>query len=84
MEHFLPLYESVRRWKDRQVKLELPLFPGYLFVRLALRDRLKVQQVPGVARLVGFDGTPTEVPGEEIETCESRWTAGSEGSRMST
>ena len=68
MEHFLPLYESVRRWKDRQVKLELPLFPGYLFVRLALRDRLKVQQVPGVARLVAFDGTPTEVPEEEIET----------------
>jgi transcription antitermination factor NusG len=68
MEHFLPLYESVRRWKDRQVKLELPLFPGYLFVRLALRDRLKVQQVPGVARLVGFDGTPIEVPEEAIET----------------
>src|SRR5260370_42448753 len=66
MEHFLPLYESVRRWKDRQVKLELPLFPGYLFVRLALRDRLKVQQVPGVARLVASDGTPTEVPEEEI------------------
>src|SRR5208337_4223668 len=37
------------------------------FVRMALRDRLRVQQVPGVARLVGFDGTPAALPDEEIE-----------------
>src|SRR5580700_2424231 len=67
VEHFLPLYESARKWKDRRVKLELPLFPGYIFVHMALRDRLKVQQVPGVARLVGFDGRPTELPKEEID-----------------
>src|SRR5438270_7010797 len=51
VEHFLPLYVSVRRWKDRRVTLDLPLFPGYVFVRVALRDRLQVQQLPGVARL---------------------------------
>src|SRR6266853_3971733 len=28
VEHFLPLYECVRRWKDRRVTLQLPLFPG--------------------------------------------------------
>jgi transcription antitermination factor NusG len=67
VEHFLPLYESVRRWKDRRVKLELPLFPGYIFVQMALRDRLKVQQVPGVARLVAFDGKPAALPEGEIE-----------------
>ncbi len=38
MQHFLPLYRSARRWRDRRVELELPLFPGYVFVRLALRD----------------------------------------------
>ena len=67
VEHFLPLYSSLRRWKDRRVKLELPLFPGYVFVRLALRDRLVVLQIPGVARLVGFNGMPTALPEEEIE-----------------
>jgi transcription antitermination factor NusG len=67
IEHFLPLFESVRRWKDRRRKLELPLFPGYVFVRLALQDRLQVLQVPGVAKLVGFNGTPAELPQEEIE-----------------
>ena len=67
VEHFLPVYESVRRWKDRRVRLQLPLFPGYVFVRLALRDRLRVLAVPGVARLVGFDGCPMAVPAEDIE-----------------
>jgi transcription antitermination factor NusG len=67
VENFLPLYESVRRWKDRRMKLQLPLFPGYVFVRLALRDRLQVLQLPGVAKLVGFNGTPAELPREEME-----------------
>jgi len=66
VECLLPLYESVRRWKDRRVRLQLPLFPGYVFVRLALRDRLRALQIPGVAKLVGFDGHPAPVPDEDI------------------
>jgi transcription antitermination factor NusG len=68
VENFLPLYDSVRRWKDRRMKLQLPLFPGYVFVRLPLRERLKVLQVPGVARLVGFNGTPTPLDDCEVES----------------
>jgi transcription antitermination factor NusG len=67
VEGFLPVYSSVRRWKDRRVQLELPLFPGYVFVHVALRERLRVLQVPGVAKLVGFGGLPVALPGEEIE-----------------
>ena len=66
VDHFLPLYSSVRRWKDRRVQLQLPLFPGYVFVRLALRDRLQVLEIPSVARLVGFNGSPTPLPDDEI------------------
>jgi transcription antitermination factor NusG len=66
VEHFLPQYESVRRWKDRKMRLRLPLFPGYVFVYLALQNRLRVLQVPGVVRLVGFDGHPVAVPQEEV------------------
>jgi transcription antitermination factor NusG len=71
VEHFLPLYSSLRRWKDRHVQLELPLFPGYVFVRLALRDRLRVVQIPSVVRLVGFSGLPTALPDEEMEILRS-------------
>lgn len=67
VENFLPQYASVRRWKDRRVELELPLFPGYVFVRMALRDRLRALQVPGVARLVGFNGMPCALPEGDIE-----------------
>src|SRR5713101_1297190 len=67
VENFLPIYSSVRRWKDRRVRLELPLFPGYVFVRLALRDRLRVVQIPSVVRLVGFNGHPAPLPDDEME-----------------
>jgi transcription antitermination factor NusG len=67
VEHFLPLYSSVRRWKDRRVELELPLFPGYIFVRLALCERMRVVQIPSVVRLVGFGGLATALPETEME-----------------
>jgi transcription antitermination factor NusG len=66
VEYFLPQYESVRKWKDRNVRLQMPLFPGYVFIHLALQNRLNVLQVPGVACLVGFAGRPAPVPEEEF------------------
>jgi transcription antitermination factor NusG len=71
VESLLPLYECVRRWKDRQMRLQVPLFPGYVFVRTALADRLRVLQVPGVVRLVGFNGTPCALPQEEIDAIQN-------------
>jgi transcription antitermination factor NusG len=71
VEHFLPLYRSVRRWKDRRVTLDLPLFPGYVFIRLALQERLRVLEVPGVVRLVGFNGQAAALPDEEMEILRS-------------
>jgi len=71
VEHFLPLYASVRRWKDRRVTLQMPLFPGYVFVRLDLCDRLRVLQIPSVARLVSFNGAPTALPEAEIEALKA-------------
>lgn len=67
VEHFLPLYASVRRWKDRRVRLDLPLFPGYVFVRIRLQDRLRVLQVHGVVRLVGFGALPSALPDDQVE-----------------
>jgi len=66
IEHFLPQYESVRKWKDRKVRLQLPLFPGYVFVHIALLNRLSVQQVPGVAHLVSFNSAPAEIAEQDL------------------
>ena len=49
------------------MRLEMPLFPGYVFVRMALVDRSRVLQVPSVVRLVGFNGHLSPLPDEEIE-----------------
>ena len=67
VEHFLPVYRSVRRWKDRKKELVLVLFPGYVFVRIDLTQRLQVLQLPGVVRFVAFNGQPTALPASEIE-----------------
>jgi len=67
IETFLPLCEMMRRWKNGDHRVQLPLFPGYAFVHIALKDRLHVLNVPGVVRLVGFDGTPTPLADEEVE-----------------
>jgi transcription antitermination factor NusG len=64
---FLPVYRSVRRWKDRRKELELVLFPGYVFVHLDLKDRLRVLQLPSVVRFVSFNGHPAPLPDKEIE-----------------
>lgn len=70
VEHFLPLYAVVRRWKDRRVCLQMPLFPGYMFVRLALREKLMVLEVPGAVCLVSMQGRPAPLDDEEIDTLQ--------------
>ena len=76
VEHFLPLYDSVRKWRDRRVKLQLPLFSGYVFVRIARQDRLQVLQVPGVACLVSFAGRAVPLPEEDLERIRKLLEAG--------
>ena len=69
VESFLPLYTSVRRWKNGcQVAVEQPLFPGYVFVCVQRRQSVKVLQVPGVVSIVGNGREPSELPSREIES----------------
>jgi transcription antitermination factor NusG len=67
IDYFLPVYHSVRRWKDRRKELDLVLFPGYLFVKLAHAQRLRVLQLPGIVRFVSFNGQPAALPANDIE-----------------
>jgi transcriptional antiterminator NusG len=76
IECFLPLYRTVRRWKDRRKQLELPLFPGYVFVRIALRDRLQVLRLSGVVQFVSFGGKPAALSGDDVEFLRNRISKG--------
>jgi transcriptional antiterminator RfaH len=68
IETFLPTYESTRVWKNRQkVKVDLPLFPTYLFVRIDQAERASVLRTPGVRQLVGNSREALCLPDREIE-----------------
>lgn len=71
VETFLPSYETVRRWKNGDHRIRLPLFPGYTFIRIALKDRLQVLKTPGLVRLVGFNGTPVPLADQELDALQT-------------
>ena len=73
---FLPVYRSIRRWKDRRKELDLVLFPGYVFVNLDLRNRLEVLQLPSVRHFVCFQDHPAAMEDAEIESLQAGLTAG--------
>ena len=65
-EVFLPLYGSVRYWKDRSKKLLLPLFPCYVFVRGGVDRQLQAVTTPGVHMVVSSGGRIAIISDEEI------------------
>jgi transcription antitermination factor NusG len=66
-DQYLPLYRTKRRWSDRVVEAELPLFPGYLFCRFDAKQRLPILTTPGVVSILCFGREPAPVPETEIE-----------------
>ena len=69
IETFLPLYSVTRRWKNRTtVKVELPLFAGYVFARILPSQTGRVLEVPMVYAIVSNRRGPLPLPEAEIET----------------
>jgi transcription antitermination factor NusG len=66
-ETFLPAYDSIRRWKDRQKVLSLPLFPCYVFVKGAFNRRLQVVSTPGVHMILSHGERAAVIPENEID-----------------
>jgi len=66
-EVFLPLYTTVHRWKDRQKRLSLPLYPSYVFLRDSLERKLQILTTPGLHSIVGTADGPQPIPDYEID-----------------
>jgi transcription antitermination factor NusG len=66
-EILLPLYRSLRRWKDRDKSVLSPLFPSYLFVRTDLSRKVDILRTPGVFWLVESGGCACHIPDADIE-----------------
>jgi len=67
-EEFLPLYHGFRRSSDGPERIELPLFPGYVFCRFDFLKRLQVLTVPGVNAVAGFGPRTTPIAESELES----------------
>jgi transcription antitermination factor NusG len=67
VEAFLPTLTTESRWKDRRVRIQTPVFPGYVFARISPGQRSKVLNAPGVIRMLSFNGTPVPIDDSEIE-----------------
>lgn len=65
-EVFLPLYQLMRRWNDRNKVLSLPLFPCYVFVRAGVTRRLDILTTPGVHMVLRCGGEVAAIPEKEI------------------
>ena len=66
MESLLPTVKRLSQWKDRRKEIEVPLFPGYCFLRFSLEEKLPVLKVSGVVEVVGRGSTPEPILDEEI------------------
>ena len=63
----LPIYRSIRRWKDRDKSVLSPLFPCYLFVRTDLSRKVDILRTSGVFWLVESGGCACPIPDSDIE-----------------
>jgi transcription antitermination factor NusG len=63
---FLPLYDSMRRWKDRKKLISLPLFPCYVFVKGGFERKLQVVSTPGVHMMLYRGDQVATIPEEEM------------------
>jgi transcription antitermination factor NusG len=76
LESFLPQYWAARAWSDRVKRLQLPLFPGYVFCRFEYGRRLPVLRTPGVRSIVSFGAEAIPVRDEDIERIRRMVTSG--------
>ncbi|MFQ5713972.1 MAG: UpxY family transcription antiterminator [Candidatus Scalinduaceae bacterium] len=69
VETFLPLINTLSRRRDRKKFVDIPLFPGYIFVHMDEDEEhiSNIRYTRGVARILGTDtDRPTPIPDKQI------------------
>jgi transcription antitermination factor NusG len=67
IETFLPLQRKLRQWSDRKKWVEMPLIPGYLFVRISRKEYDSVLQSSFIVSYVRFEGKAAIIPDFQID-----------------
>ncbi len=66
-EVYCPLQTTMKQWSDRKKKVQIPIFPSYVFVHISEINRLEVLQDPSVMNFVYYLGKPAIIRDEEIK-----------------
>lgn len=67
---YLPKIKRKSIRKDRSLMINVPLFPGYLFVQSTFesKDQIQILKTIGAVRLIGNRSDPVPVPDVQIES----------------
>ena len=67
IESSLPLTIVIRQWSDRRKKVEVPLFRGYVFVKIDIKnEKLPVLTTSGVVKFVTFNNVTVPIPEDQM------------------
>ena len=67
IESSLPLTIVTRQWSDRRKKVEVPLFRGYVFVKIDIKnEKLPVLITSGVVKFVTFNNVTVTIPEDQM------------------
>jgi transcription antitermination factor NusG len=61
IEAYLPLQKRIRQWSDRKKKIEVPLFPNYVFIYALPDQRFKALKIKELVRFISFEGKPVVI-----------------------
>lgn len=66
-EVYCPLQTTIKQWSDRKKKVQVPIFPSYIFVHVNEVERPIILQDPAVLNFVYYVGKPAIIRDIEIE-----------------
>ena len=67
IESSLPLMTVTRQWSDRRKKVEVPLFRGYVFVKIDIKnEKFPVLTTSGVVKFVTFNNVTVPIPEDQM------------------
>lgn len=64
---YLPKRNVTKRWRDRKAVVQMPLFPGYVFVQPSEDQYENMRYIRGSCGLVLFGSRPAAMPERDLE-----------------
>lgn len=74
---YLPKHKVIRSWQGRRRVVELPLFPGYVFVRPRIEQYVDMRYIRGSCGFICIGNEPAKMSEKDLETVRTLIGSGS-------